>query len=223
MIGQGLLTMANELIRPIDPDSAHAIEESAKAAAKAIDAAVQAGKYVGEVLGDLPHDLVGIMGDWVKHKRARRWAELSADTEKILRDRGVDNRVDVSPSIAIPLIAAAINEDRDGLKQLWAKLLAAAMDPTRAAQVRLSLIDALKRMEPLDALVLDAVNKNPSGNWTPSGRDALKAALNVSQDEVLVSFDNLTKLDCLAWPVSGPHINPIMAPLGKLLMQAVRA
>jgi hypothetical protein len=31
--------MANELIRPVDPDSAHAIEESAKAASKAIDAA----------------------------------------------------------------------------------------------------------------------------------------------------------------------------------------
>jgi hypothetical protein len=78
--------MANELIRPIDPDSAHAIEETAKATAKAIDAAVQSGKYLGEVLGDLPHDLVGIMGDWVKHKRARRWAELSADTERILHD-----------------------------------------------------------------------------------------------------------------------------------------
>ena len=48
--------MGNELIRPIDPDSAHAIEETAKAAAKAIDAAVQAGRYVGEVMGDLPHD-----------------------------------------------------------------------------------------------------------------------------------------------------------------------
>jgi len=113
--------MPNELIRPIDPDSAHAIEETAKATAKAIDAAVQAGKYVGEVLGDLPHDLVGIMGDWVKHKRARRWAELSAETIKILEARGVDNREDVSPSVAIPLIAAAINEDRDALKQLCAK------------------------------------------------------------------------------------------------------
>jgi hypothetical protein len=55
-------TMANELIRPIDPDSAHAIEETAKAAAKAIDAAIQAGKYGGEILGDLPHDLFGTKG-----------------------------------------------------------------------------------------------------------------------------------------------------------------
>jgi hypothetical protein len=39
---------------------------------------------------------------------------LSAETERILRERGVENRDDVSPSVAIPLIAAAINEDRQG-------------------------------------------------------------------------------------------------------------
>lgn len=128
--------MANELIRPIDADSAHAIEEASKAASKAIEAAMQTGKYVGAVLGDLPHDLVGIIGDWVAHKRARRWAELQAETEKILRERGVENRENVSPSVAIPLIAAAVNEDREGLKQMWAKLLAAALDPSRASRVR---------------------------------------------------------------------------------------
>ncbi len=213
--------MATELIRPIDPDSAHAIEESAKAAGKAIDAAVQAGKYVGEVLSDLPHDLVGIMGDWVKHKRARIWAELSAETDKILRERGVENREDVSPSVAIPLIAAAINEDREGLKQLWAKLLAAALDPARTSMVRASIIDALKKMDPLDARVLKAVSANPSGNWTPTGRDNIASALGVVREEVLVSFENLTKLECLSWPASGPHINPILAPLGRLITQAV--
>jgi hypothetical protein len=215
--------MANELIRPIDPDSAHAIEETAKAASKAIDALIQAGKYGGEILGDLPYDLMGIMGDWVKHKRARRWAELSAETLKILKARGVDNREDISPSVAIPLIAAAINEDRDVLKQLWANLLAAAMDPKRSHLVRSSLVEAAKQMDPLDALVLEEVNKNPSGQWSPSGRDTIRGALNVSQDEVLVSFENLTKLQCLSWPASGPHINPIIAPLGRLMMQAIRS
>jgi hypothetical protein len=55
--------MSNELIRPIDADSARAIEEAAKAFSQTISAAMQTGKYVGAVLGDLPHDLVGIIGD----------------------------------------------------------------------------------------------------------------------------------------------------------------
>jgi hypothetical protein len=106
-------SMGNELIRPIDPASARALEEASKAISKAIDAVVGAGRYGAAILGDLPHDLVAIMGDWVKHVRARRWIELSAKTEEILRQRGVENREKVSPSVAIPLIAAAINEDRE--------------------------------------------------------------------------------------------------------------
>src|SRR5689334_6497685 len=102
--------MANDLI---PPDAAHAVEETAKATGKAIDAVTQGGQYVGSVLGDLPHDLIGIMGDWVKHKRARRWAQLCAETERILLARGVERRDEGSPSVAIPLIAAAINEDRE--------------------------------------------------------------------------------------------------------------
>jgi hypothetical protein len=146
--------MAEELIRPIDADSAHAIEEAAKATSKAIDAITESGKYVGAVFADLPHDLAGIMGDWVKHVRARRWAELQSKTTKIQRDRGVEKRADVSPSVAIPLIAAAINEDRAVLKDLWAKLLAGAMDPARTNLVRPTLIELLKQMDPLDARVL---------------------------------------------------------------------
>jgi hypothetical protein len=111
--------MPNELIRPVDPDTAHAVEETAKATGKAIDMVTDSGQYVGAVLGDLPHDLVGIMGDWVKHKRARRWARLSAETGEILRARGIGNREEVSPSVAIPLIAAAIKSSGTSGRSCW--------------------------------------------------------------------------------------------------------
>jgi len=182
--------MATELIRLIDPDSAHAVEETAKAVGKAIDAAADAGKYAAGVLGDLPHDLVGIMGDWVKQQRARRWAGLQADSEQILRERGVENRSDASPSIAIPLIAAAINEDRDGLKELWAKLLAAALDPARAGYFRLAFIEAAKKMEQLDAKVLREATSH-GGAISEHTRKQISAALRVSGDEVDVSIQNL--------------------------------
>jgi hypothetical protein len=215
--------MANELIRLIDPDSAHAIEETAKTAGKAIDAAVQSGKYVGEVLGDLPHDLVGLIGDWVKHKRARRWAELSADTDRILRDRGVENREDVSPSVAIPLIAGAINEDRDVLKQLWAKLLAAAMDPNRANLVTPTLIELLKQMDPLDTLILqqlvvsrDAIPSVP-GNDLAEG---LAKKFEVTRDDAFWSLEHLHELGCLAQsPNTLPR--PGVSAKGRILIRAV--
>jgi hypothetical protein len=59
----------------------------------------------------------------------RRWAELQATTNKILRERAVEKPADVSPSVAIPLIAAAINEDRAVLKDLWARRMAPVQNP----------------------------------------------------------------------------------------------
>jgi hypothetical protein len=38
-------------------------------------------------------------------------------------------------NLAIPLIDAALNEDREVLKDLWTKLLAASMDPLTALTV----------------------------------------------------------------------------------------
>jgi hypothetical protein len=203
--------MPDELIPRVAADS-KAIEEAAKTAGKAINAAVQAGKYVGEVLGDLPHDLVGIMGDWVKHKRARIWAELSVRTNEILRDRKVENREDVSPSVAIPLIAGAINEDRDGLKELWARLLANAMDPSRTHLVRPSLIELLKQLDPLDALVLQRlVASYPHGAHGGDLAQDLAGELKVARDEAMLSLEHLHELGCLVHSPNEAPRTPITA------------
>ncbi len=191
--------MANELIRPIDADTAHAVEEAAKAMSKAIEAAMRTGKYFGAVLGDLPHDLVGIIGDWVAHQRARRWIELQRETDKILRDRGVENREEVSPSVAIPLIAAAINEDREVLKQMWAKLLAAAMDPDRASLVRPSLIELLRQLDPLDAQILQQlVTSRPPETPGLDFAEAFSQIFGASRDEAFLSLERLHELGCLS-------------------------
>jgi hypothetical protein len=211
--------MANELIRPIDVDTARAIEESAKAASTAVSAAVLGGHYIGAVAGDLPHDLVGLIGDWVKHKRIRRWTELSAETDRILRERGVENRQDVSPSVAIPLIDAAINEDRNELKQLWAKLLASSMDPGRTNLVRPSLIDLLKNLDPLDARILELMQAGNLGNQGDL-TDRLKPKLQVDRTEIFYSLEHLFELKCLSQsPQQIPA--PQLTAKAQLLMRAV--
>lgn len=213
--------MAKELIRPIDADTAHAIEEAAKASGKAIDAAVRSGAYVGNMLGDLPHDLVGILGDWLKHKRMRRWIELQAETERILKRRGITNREEVSPSVAIPLIDAAINEDREMLKDLWAKLLAAALDPDRSKQVRPSLIDLLKQLDPVDARVLQYMHEpnDRSGRYSDLA-DALIADLNVDRVEAFYSMEHLHSLGCLH-PQPSQVPRPRATAKATLLIRAV--
>jgi hypothetical protein len=76
-------------------------------------------------------------------------------------------------------------------------------------------------MEPLDAAVLQAVDENGGASWIPNGRDYLVTKLKCAQDEVLISFENLLELRCIGFP-SGSNINPLMQPMGRILMQAVR-
>jgi hypothetical protein len=132
----------------------------------------------------------------------------------------VRNREHVSPSVAIPLIEAAVNEDRDGLKQLWAKLLAAAMDPERTSRVRPSLIELLKKMDPLDARVLERMKETVP---MASGRDladVLAGILEADRDEVFFSLQHLHELGCLAQnPEAVPR--PNLSAKAKLLIRAL--
>jgi Abortive infection alpha len=197
-------------------------DEQAKAIQEAIKALRGVGGFLKEILGTVPQDLIGYFGgDLLKVRRAENFARTIQKAKARLDAR---NAVPEPPSISIllPLVVAAAEESRDELQDIWARLLAAAADPARAKSFRIQFIEVAKQMDPLDARVLEEVNKNQSGQWAPSGRDVIKDTLKVSQDEVLVSFENLTKVGCLSWPAHGPHINPIITSLGKLLMQAVR-
>jgi hypothetical protein len=219
--------MANELIKPIDENTAQAIEESAKAIGKGFDLLGGLGAYMAGALGGAPQNLIGLLvGDWLIHKRVRRWSELQAETKRILDQRKIPEPYeDVSPSIALPLIEAALDEDREGLKELWAKLLAATMDPARKKRVRLSFVATLKHLDPLDAKVLEALYAAYPGGFgeNRNGRDVLSQNFSVSQDEVLVSFSNLERLNCVGFGMGqGPKISPIIAPMGRLLIEALR-
>jgi hypothetical protein len=162
--------MGNELIRPIDPDTARAIEETAKTGGKLIDAGSNVGAYIERVIGRAPDNIVGLLiGDWLIHKRIRRWAELQAETSEYLKRWQVKEPFEeASPSLAIPLVEAAVDENREGLKQLWAKLLAASIDPKRREFVRQSFVSTVKQMDPLDAAVFQKISENQ--NWSPTIR-----------------------------------------------------
>ena len=131
------------------------MQEGVKLLSKVIDAGAGVGRYLDCAFERVPHNLVGCCGgDWLAEKRTRNAERLRADTEEIRRRRGTQERVDITPSIAIPLIQAGIDEDRDGLKELSACLLAAALDPARTHLVRPSLFELLKQFDPLDARIL---------------------------------------------------------------------
>jgi hypothetical protein len=90
-----------------------------------------------------PEDAVGlVLGDPLHFVRTVIARTLDQLISKIFERRGVTDTQPVSPSLAIPLLRAAYDESRPELQQLWADLIAAAMDPKRSGRVRLSFIDS---------------------------------------------------------------------------------
>ncbi|MEJ0010612.1 MAG: Abi-alpha family protein [Alphaproteobacteria bacterium] len=122
--------------------------------------------------------------------------------------------------MAIPLMRAAYDESRPELQEIWARLIAAAMDPQRAPRVRISFIETVKRMDPLDALVLQKLAQQ-QGNLSPNARDFLAAQLEETQEEIMLSAGNLVDCKCIGWKhnaVNSPDF--YISDYGRALIRA---
>jgi abortive infection alpha-like protein len=198
-------------------------DEQAKLGQEIVKALRDSGSYVADILGDLPRDLLGLLiGDRVKARRIEKAVIVWEKTKERLRDWNVPETEPPSRKFAIPILEAAVDEDNEDLQDLLARLLATAMDPARRDEMRQAFVETVKQMDPMDALVLEAIRKNGGEQWLPSGVQAVAASLSCSHDEVIVSFQHLAKLECITFTDStGPRIMPYLTPFGKLLTNVV--
>lgn len=205
---------------PTDEQS-KAIQEMAKLGKTVVQEGGALARCIGKILGTIPEDVVNlIIGDPLAYIRAVNAERLQAKIEKIHQERNVTNKQPVSPSLAIPLIRAAYDESRDELQDLWARLLATAMDPNRSNRVRKAFIDTIQKLDPLDALILNKRFENP-GDFSPNGRSFMASYFKVSEQEVEVSVENLVELRCVSYPpvpLRSPNFH--MTSYGNELMRA---
>jgi hypothetical protein len=97
-------------------------------------------------LGSSPEDLIGYFaGDRLRIRRAENIVRMMYQAKERLLERGVEQTKPATLSIALPLLEGAADEDREELVDLWARLLANAMDP-RMDSVQYEFIDAAKKM-----------------------------------------------------------------------------
>jgi Abortive infection alpha len=195
-------------------------DEQAKLGQELVGAGREAGGYLADILGDLPKDLLGLLvGDKVKAWRAERLAKLWIEAKKHLAEQGFEEPAPANPKVVLPILAAAADENSDELQDLWARLLAAAMNPNRSRQARLGFTDALKKLDPLDAVVLVWL-RDHGGGTNMSDRNKIAEELGVSRDEVDVSLTNLVKTE---FAISlGPDGGMIaLRPFGREFLRVV--
>jgi hypothetical protein len=203
---------------PISDEQAKAIQEASKAAQEALKALQGAAGFLKEILGTFPQDLVGYLGaDWLRVRRAENIARIVEKAKERLEARRAKTE-QLSISVALPLLVTAADESRDELLDLWARLLAAAVDPARAKSFRNQFIEAARGMEPLDALVLQTTDDKYGGAFTGNTQQDMAGGLHVRRDEIEISVANLGRLG-LATVTNPPQAH--VSALGREFLRAI--
>lgn len=193
-------------------------DEQAKLGQEIIKAFSGLGSFCEKALGSVPQDLIGYLGgDWLRFRRAENIAKLMERSRERLEAWGVKDQKPASLTITLPILRGAADESREVLQDLWARLLAATIDPSRVDGVRQGFAEAISKMDPTDALVLGYMkDKAPIANGNERPQTA--SAIGISLDEFMISIDSLVKLGLLVSP-SFPSI--VISPFGREFLRVI--
>jgi hypothetical protein len=179
-------------------------DEQAKLGREILQTLRGLGSFIEKALGSVPEDLIAYLGgDWLRFRRADNIARLLQGARSRLSERNVPEPKPASLSIALPILRAGADEDREDLVDLWTRLLANAMDPN-LANVRYSFIEAVKAMDPIDAVILrflhnsdlERIYRGQRGSTGSQETNTILIAdaLCNRSDEIEVSFEHLESL-----------------------------
>jgi hypothetical protein len=178
----------------------------------------EAAALFRQVFGDLLADLIGLAGgDWISEYRRIRQNKLARDADEIMKERGV--KIDPE-KIQLPQVAALIknasDESHPEIQDLWARLLAAALDPGRASKMRQEFVETVRAFDPVDALVFRELRNPVHGSTEIDQKGQLAAALKRNPTEIAASLFHLARLRCI-YPANGPfEVNDLHLPTMRI-------
>jgi len=151
--------------------------------------------------------------------------------EKLLKQANFENQKNnvtpqpMSPSVGLPILENAVLEEREDIIDLWVKLLAAAMDPKRAQNVRYIYAEMLKKMDPTDALVFRELKT--TGNGSNNLCYVLGTKLSLKPTQIEISLANLMDMGCARDPNENQYgrrsyLDAILTAKGVELKEVLR-
>ena len=185
---------------------ARAVEESAKTGRALVEAGSDLASFVGKALGTVPEDTVGLLGgDHLRELRIRNLDRISRKTEDILSERGVEDPEPIGLKALLPTLEAASEESDETLQDMWANLLANAMDPNKDTSLQRIFIEALGEMEPIDVLIFKTMaEKAPNealGSQDLMERLACRKTLAAVSADRLTDLGVLREMGSVGWPI----------------------
>ena len=196
-------------------ESAKAVQETAKTVRSGIEATQQLGSFVSRVTTEPLETVMGILNDRLQFTRWERQLRLAERGREILDQRGIKALRPLPYKLALPILEHASLEENDELQDLWANLLASAVDPSFDGHIRSAYIDIIKQMEVIDVHMLRAIyeqyqqerelalqGKTAGDNYySPRavvvGKKQLMELLQITSRVYETSVDNLVRVRCV--------------------------
>lgn len=197
-------------------ESAKAVQEVAKVTKAGIEATEKLSGFVSRIIHEPLDSVVSIINDRLRFMRWERQVRLVDRYYAIVETRRIKPPLRIAPpKIALPIIENASLEENDELQDLWANLLASAVDPQFKAPIRSAYIDIIKQLEVIDVRILnllyedyrkeceDYARKVPETTWLLHCRErgmsrrGIAITLNINGEEYLEAVDNLVRLRCV--------------------------
>lgn len=166
-----------------------AIEEAAKTLGKAVDVVKSAEPAISNIYG-------WMIGDRVAEARKRNADAFARKTRKIIEERDLKETAPLPERLATPLLEEAQRESREELQNLYAALLANAMDPAYTRDIRPEFVEIVKELEPIDVLLLNYMADTAAqGFFLP---DVLGHFGSYRASKIRIALDNLRRLKLIS-------------------------
>jgi hypothetical protein len=198
---------------------AKAAEETAKTGRALIEPGTDLAKYIARVLGTVPEDVVGfLVGDPLHELRQHTLIGILRAAFEKLRARGVETAKPIRPGPGKEAFEAASLETDETLQDMWATLLANAMDPGKDTSLQRVFIVTLKEFEPIDARILQEIAQSPGDGVLNDHQ--LVTQLTIRDTQVFLSVEKLIDLKVLRIKGASAPRRYTPAPLGRELYRA---
>jgi len=154
-------------------------------------------------IGDSARAAVDLMGGHYVQELAKKNRERVAQKLKNkLAARRIDEPKVISPRVLVPALAALSEESDNALQELWANLMANAMDPDTDVDLQKILIETLRQLEPIDAVLLARIDAHARVGTTGLTIETIASEVDFRPMALALSHERLARLGCVQFVTS---------------------
>lgn len=154
-----------------------------------------AGELATKLLGQPCEELGGLVADQIQHWRFCNRVRLLNKVEAKIKECNADPRV-LPHGFFVPLLTEAGNVEEDELQDLWANLVAAAVQDDGACQR--SYVETLKNLSVPEAKLLQMLAAKPRGVVVTTGRKPENRGIEQLEGSILAATGFTTPGELMA-------------------------